>query len=167
MSPAPGAGPGSTIPALAFCTLPAYRHYNTFHAAAPQDSSIRCYIHCSTSLPLLHFTFVPAAAAPQFDGFREMAFTDQLVKPFVSHTGETGDKVHVDQGIIGTQKYAVVACCSQHGQNVPCEIYEDCANAGNLLSCAFRTGLLRDTRDYRRGNGLPDHTHLDDRGQNH
>lgn len=83
-----------------------------------------------------------------------MAFTDQLVKPFVSHTGETGDIVHVDQGIIGTQKYAVVACCSQHGQNVPCEIYEDCANAGNLLSCAFRTGLLRDTRDYRRGNGL-------------
>lgn len=75
-----------------------------------------------------------------------MAFTDQLVKPFVSHTGETGDIVHVDQGIIGTQKYAVVACCSQHGQNVPCEIYEDCANAGNLLSCAFRTGLLRDTR---------------------
>ncbi|EAC1985726.1 hypothetical protein GA254_23195 [Escherichia coli] len=60
-----------------------------------------------------------------------------------------------------------MACCSQHGQNVPCEIYEDCANAGNLLSCAFRTGLLRDTRDYRRGNGLPDHTHLDDRGQNH
>ena len=117
--------------------------------------------------PLLHFTFVPAAAAPQFDGFREMTFTDQLVKPFVSHTGETGDIVHVDQGIIGTQKYAVVACCSQHGQNVPCEIYEDCANAGNLLSCAFRTGLLRDTRDYRRGNGLPDHTHLDDRGQNH
>ena len=117
--------------------------------------------------PLLHLTFVPAAAAPQFDGFREMAFTDQLVKPFVSHTGETGDIVHVDQGIIGTQKYAVVACCSQHGQNVPCEIYEDCANAGNLLSCAFRTGLLRDTRDYRRGNGLPDHTHLDDRGQNH
>lgn len=112
------AGPGSTIPALAFCTLPAYRHYNTFHAAAPQDSSIRCYIHCSTSLPLLHFTFVPAAAAPQFDGFREMAFTDQLVKPFVGHTGETGDIVHVDQGIIGTQKYAVVACCSQHGQNV-------------------------------------------------
>ena len=96
-----------------------------------------------------------------------MAFTDQLVKPFVSHTGETGDIVHVDQGIIGTQKYAGVACCSQHGQNVPCEIYEDCANAGNLLSCAFRTGLLRDTRDYRRGNGLPDHTHLDDRGQNH
>ena len=35
-----------------------------------------------------------------------MAFTDQLVKPFVSHTGETGDIVHVDQGIIGTQKYA-------------------------------------------------------------
>lgn len=68
--------------------------------------------------PLLHFTFVPAAAAPQFDGFREMAFTDQLVKPFVGHTGETGDIVHVDQGIIGTQKYAVVACCSQHGQNV-------------------------------------------------
>lgn len=47
-----------------------------------------------------------------------MAFTDQLVKPFVGHTGETGDIVHVDQGIIGTQKYAVVACCSQHGQNV-------------------------------------------------
>ena len=96
-----------------------------------------------------------------------MAFTDQLVKPFVGHTGETGDIVHVDQGIIGTQKYAVVACCSQHGQNVLCEIYEDCANAGNLLSCAFRTGLLRDTRDYRRGNGLPDHTHHDYRGQNH
>lgn len=89
-----------------------------FMLLPPQDSSIRCYIHCSTSLPLLHFTFVPAAAAPQFDGFREMAFTDQLVKPFVGHTGETGDIVHVDQGIIGTQKYAVVACCSQHGQNV-------------------------------------------------
>lgn len=89
-----------------------------FMLLPPQNSSIRCYIHCSTSLPLLHFTFVPAAAAPQFDGFREMAFTDQLVKPFVGHTGETGDIVHVDQGIIGTQKYAVVACCSQHGQNV-------------------------------------------------
>lgn len=89
-----------------------------FMLLPPQDSSIRCYILCSTSLPLLHFTFVPAAAAPQFDGFREMAFTDQLVKPFVGHTGETGDIVHVDQGIIGTQKYAVVACCSQHGQNV-------------------------------------------------
>ena len=38
-----------------------------------------------------HFTFVPAAAAPQFDGFREMTFTDQLVKPFIGHTGETGD----------------------------------------------------------------------------
>lgn len=47
--------------------------------------------------PLLHFTFVPAAAAAQLDGFREMAFTDQLVKPFICHTGETGDVVHVDQ----------------------------------------------------------------------
>ncbi|EFO2639629.1 hypothetical protein B6P86_25865 [Escherichia coli] len=47
-----------------------------------------------------------------------------------------------------------MACCSQHGQNVLCEIYEDCANAGNLLSCAFRTGLLRDTRDYRRVTGF-------------
>ena len=28
--------------------------------------------------PLLHFTFVPAAAAPQFDGFREMTFTDPV-----------------------------------------------------------------------------------------
>ena len=26
------------------------RHCNTFHAAAPRDSSIRCCIHCSTSL---------------------------------------------------------------------------------------------------------------------
>lgn len=55
---------------------------------------------------------------------------------------------------VGTQQYAVVACCSQHGQNVLCEIYEDCANAGNLLSCAFRTGLLRDTRDYRQVTGF-------------
>lgn len=74
--------------------------------------------------PLLHFAFVPAAAAPQFDGFREMAFTDQLVKPFIGHASETGDVVHVDQGIVGTQPYAVVACCGQHGQNVLSEIYE-------------------------------------------
>lgn len=49
-APAPGAGLISTIPAPAFCTLPAYWHHNTFHAAAPRDSSIRCCIHCSTSL---------------------------------------------------------------------------------------------------------------------
>lgn len=76
---------------LAFCTLPAYRHYNTFHAAAP--GFLDSLLH-----PLLHFTFVPAAAAPQFDGFREMTFTDQLVKPFICHASETGDVVHVDQG---------------------------------------------------------------------
>ena len=53
-----------------------------------------------------------------------MAFTDQLVKPFIGHASETGDVVHVDQGIVGTQPYAVVACCGQHGQNVLSEIYE-------------------------------------------
>ena len=75
--------------------------------------------------PLLHFAFVPAAAAAQLDGFREMAFTDQLVKPFIGHTGETGDVVHVDQGIVSTQQYAVVACyLGQHGQNILGEIYE-------------------------------------------
>ncbi len=50
MSPAPGTGPGSTIPAPAFCTLPAHRHHNTYHATPPRDSSVRCCIHCSTSL---------------------------------------------------------------------------------------------------------------------
>ena len=39
-----------------------------------------------------------------------MAFTDQPVKPFIGHTGEAGDVVHVDHGIVGTQQYAVVAC---------------------------------------------------------
>ena len=73
----------------------------------------------------------------------KIAFTDQFIKLFVGHAGETGDVVHVEQGIIGTQQYAVVACCGQHGHNVLCEIYEGCANAGNLLSCAFRAGLLR------------------------
>ena len=28
----------------------------------------------------------------------------------IGHTGEAGDVVHVDQGIVGTQQYAVVAC---------------------------------------------------------
>lgn len=59
-----------------------------------------------------------------------MVFTDQLIKPFVGHAGETGDVAHVDQWIVGTQQYAAVACCGQHGQNVLCEIYESCANAG-------------------------------------
>ena len=58
-----------------------------------------------------------------------MPFTDQPVKPFIGHAGETGDVVHVDQGIVGTQQHAVVACCGQHGQNVLYEIYEGCANA--------------------------------------
>ena len=66
-----------------------------------------------------------------------MTFTDQLVKPFIGHTGETGDVVHVDQGIVGTQQYAVVACCGQHGQNVLCEIYEGCANAGESAELCF------------------------------
>lgn len=126
------AGPGSTIPALAFCTLPAYWHYNTFHAAAP--GILDSLLH-----PLLHLTFVPAAAAPQFDGFREMTFTDQLVKPFICHASETGDVVHVDQGIVGTQQYAVVACCGQHGQNVLCEIYEGWANAGESTERSFQS----------------------------
>ncbi|KDV81190.1 hypothetical protein AC42_3192 [Escherichia coli 2-052-05_S3_C3] len=39
-----------------------------------------------------------------------MAFTDQLVKPFICHASETGDVVHIDQGIVGTQQYTVVAC---------------------------------------------------------
>lgn len=112
--------------------MPAYRHHNTFHPAAP-------------TLPL----FAAASTAPlrfctaQFDGVRKIAFTDQFIKLSVGHAGETGDVVHVEQGIIGTQQYAVVACCGQHGHNVLCEIYEGCANAGNLLSCAFRAGLLR------------------------
>ncbi len=89
VSPTPGTGLISTIPAPAFCTLPAYRHHNTFHAAAPQ-----------------------------FDGVREMPFADQRAKPFVSHSGKAGDVTHLDQGIVGTQQYAVVACCGQHGQNV-------------------------------------------------
>lgn len=38
---------------------------------------------------------------------------------------------------------------------------------GNLLNGAFRAGLLRDTRDYLRGNGLPDRTPHDDRRRNH
>ena len=37
----------------------------------------------------------------------------------------------------------------------------------NLLNGVFRAGLLRDTGDYRRGNGLPDRAHHDDRGRNH
>lgn len=56
--------------------------------------------------PLLHFAFVPAAAAAQLDGFREMAFTDQLVKPFIGHTGETGDVVHVDRD----RQHAAIRC---------------------------------------------------------
>lgn len=78
---APEAGQDSTIPALTSGTLPANRHHNTFHAAAHQ-----------------------------FDGFREIAFTDQLVKPFVSYANETGDVAHVDQWLVGTLQYAVVAC---------------------------------------------------------
>ena len=69
-----------------------------------------------------------------------MTFTDQPVKPFIGHAGETGDVVHVDQGIIGTQQYAVVACCGQHGQNVLCEIYEVCANAGKDAEPSFQNG---------------------------
>lgn len=111
VSPTPGTGLISTIPAPAFCTLPAYRHHNTFHAAAPQ-----------------------------FDGFREMPFADQRAKPFVSHTSETGNVVHVDQGIVGTQQYAVVACCDQHGQNVLCEIYEEYTNAGEGAEPCFQNG---------------------------
>lgn len=75
-------------------------------------STALLHFHCSTSL------LYQRLLRPSLMGLGEMAFTDQLVKPFVGHTGETGDIVHVDQGIIGTQKYAVVACCSQHGQNV-------------------------------------------------
>ena len=67
-----------------------------------------------------------------------MTFTDQPVKPFIGHAGETGDVVHVDQGIIGTQQYAVVACCGQHGQNVLSEIYEEWGNTGNGIACCFQ-----------------------------
>ena len=139
VSPTPGTGLISTIPAPAFCTLPAYRHHNTFHAAAPQ-----------------------------FDGFREMPFADQRAKTFVSHTGKAGDVTHLDQGIVGTQQYAVVACCSQHGQNVLCEIYEVCANAGKDAEPSFQNGPADPGyQGLPAGNGLPDHTHHDYRGQNH
>lgn len=108
--------------------MPAYRITTHFILLPPR--SLYSLLH-----PLLHFAFVPPSL--------KIAFTDQFIKLFVGHAGETGDVVHVEQGIIGTQQYAVVACCGQHGHNVLCEIYEGCANAGNLLSCAFRAGLLR------------------------
>lgn len=82
--------------------------------------------------PLLHFASVPAAATTRFNGVREMAFTDQLAEAFVSHASEADDEAHVDQGIVGTQQYAVVACCGQHCQNVPGEIYKGCANARGI-----------------------------------
>ncbi len=37
-------------------------------------------LHDSLLHPLLHFTFVLAAAAPRFDGFREMVFTESACK---------------------------------------------------------------------------------------
>lgn len=42
-----------------------------------------------------------------------------------------------------------------------CEIYEDCVNVGNLLSCVFRIGLLWDIRDYWWGNGFSDYIYYD------
>ena len=69
--PAPGTGADATIPALTSGTLPAYRYHNTFHTSALHDSLLH---------PLLHFTFVLAAAAPRFDGFREMVFTESACK---------------------------------------------------------------------------------------
>ncbi len=69
-----------------------------------------------------------------------MPFADQRAKPFVSHTGKAGDVTHLDQGIVGTQQYAVVACCGQHGQNVLCEIYEEYTNAGEGAEPCFQNG---------------------------
>ncbi len=40
--------------------------------------------------------------------------------------------------IVGTQPYAVVACCGQHGQNVLSEIYEEWGNTGNGMACCFQ-----------------------------
>ncbi|ENE04712.1 hypothetical protein ECP03047993_3321 [Escherichia coli P0304799.3] len=97
-----------------------------------------------------------------------MPFADQRAKTFVSHTGKAGDVTHLDQGIVGTQQYAVVACCSQHGQNVLCEIYEVCANAGKDAEPSFQNGPADPGyQGLPAGNGLPDHTHHDYRGQNH
>ena len=83
--------------------LPAYRHHNTFHATA--HIVIPQFAAASTA----PFTFVPAAAAAN-DGFSGNGFTDQLVKPFVGHTGETGDCSSCRSGIVRTQQHAVVAC---------------------------------------------------------
>ncbi|AWF21326.1 hypothetical protein AC52_0377 [Escherichia coli 5-366-08_S3_C3] len=33
-----------------------------------------------------------------------------------------------------------MACCGQHGQNVLCEIYEVCANAGKDAEPSFQNG---------------------------
>ncbi len=98
-----------------------------------------------------------------------MTFTDQLVKPFIGHTGETGDVVHVDQGIVGTQQHAVVAVIEVNMVRISSVRFMKVVRMrGKVLSRILRTVLqIRDSRDYRRGNGLPDRTHHDDRGRNH
>ena len=65
-----GTGLISAIP------VPAYRHHNTFHAA-PRDSSIRCCIHCSTSL------FARSGrCGPAWMGFGKWPSLISLAKPF-------------------------------------------------------------------------------------
>lgn len=97
-----------------------------------------------------------------------MAFTDQLVKPFVGHTGETGDVVHVDQGSSArsnTLSWPVIEVNMVRMSFM--RFMKVVQMRINLLNGVFRAGLLRDTVDYRRGNGLPDRAHHDDRGRNH
>jgi hypothetical protein len=53
--------------------------------------------------PDFHFTSEPAGTASKFDGFRELTFANQFVKPFVGHTGVRGDKRHINKRVFGTE----------------------------------------------------------------
>ena len=108
-----GGQAGSTTSAR-FCTLPAEPalQHASCHAA-PRDS-IRCCIHCSTSL------CTSGCCAPSLMA-AEMAFTDQLCKPF--HRSRRRNWWCSSASIRGpsarsSNTLSPGLSCGQHGQNV-------------------------------------------------
>lgn len=92
-----------------------------------------------------------------------MTFTDQPVKPFIGHAGETGDVVHVDQGSSArsnTLSWLVVV-------NMVRMSSVRFMKNGVIREMGLRAAFSTANRDCRQGNGLPDRTLHGDRGRNH
>ena len=145
MSPAPGGRAGfhnTSAGILHITSVPALQHVS---CCCSRDSSIRCCIHCSTSL------LYQRLLRPSLIRFREMTFTDQLGKTIYRScqwnwwcsSCRSGSSTRSN-----TLSWPVIE--STWSEYPLWDLWRVRRMQGKMLNRAFRAGLLRDTGDYWR-----------------